>query len=270
MIVPRSVAFDEGPSPQPMPWAQLYVVGPRTTPEQAQLIRAAGSELIVKIQPCRWLLPSGEPEMHWQWDRSISLIPILRCLDGTPACVDEPGEGMAGTVVLDFSDPNTARQMAKLANELCASLGAIGVMQDYGCLNVSGFGNCPKVDTNVWPFWSNGYSAYLAELMKQKRRVWRCCNHQFSPGAALCVEYIRLYGSLTGYPPSPMQAHNLCVANPGTILLAQFDDPYLRGLIVNAAVSAGGYVDYRPYFFTGDRVSRQPAPELVALAAAGA
>jgi len=264
-IVPRSVAFNEGPNPQPMPWAEWFVCGPNTTPEQAQAIRAAGSKLIVKVQPVRVLLPNGEPDMYWPLGRALSLVPGLYCVDGTPSSVDAPGEGMAGRIVLDFSQPQVVHQMVKIVNDLCASLGAIGVMQDYGCKDVSGFGNCYKVDPNVWPAWGANYTAYLDGLMKQKRKVWRCCNKQFSPGAMLCMEGIRLSiygGSDTGYPPSPKQAYNNCVAYPGTILLVETTDSATCSAIVSAAVTGGGAVDYRPSFFTGDRVSRMPAPGL--------
>lgn len=261
-MIAHAVAFNEGDNPEPMPWAEYFVCGPNTTAEQAQAIRAAGSKLIVKVQPVRVLKSDGSPDMYWPWGRSLSLIPLLRMPDGTFGTLDAPGQGMEGRYVLDFGASTVPLQMGKLVNHLCASLGAIGVMQDYGGISVQNMSPSLSQPYN-WAPWAAGYMSYRQYLLNQKRRLWNCNNAQSVPGATLCIEGIRLNGSDTTYPPNPTQAYNLGLANPDSIMLVEYPDDTLRQQVVAKALACGGNVDWRPAFFTGDRVSREPAPELL-------
>src|SRR5690348_9149034 len=94
-IVRRTVAFDEGPNPQPQPWAEYFVCAPRTTPAMAAAIRAGGTRLIIKVQPCRWLHDDGSPVLDWQWDRMLSLLPLFKDASGANVTF-QPGQGMEG------------------------------------------------------------------------------------------------------------------------------------------------------------------------------
>jgi len=150
--------------------------------------------------------------------------------------------------------------MAQLVERLCTSLGAVGVMIDYGSLSLEGL---VLIEPANWQRWIDGYMRYRTSLLARKLRVWNCSNRQATPGASLCMEGIVAGGSDDGWPPSPLQALRRAEESPGSILLVQSPGDVLRKEIVAAALLSDACVDYRPQFFTGDRVSREPAPELM-------
>lgn len=244
MVIPQTVAFDERPEAVPFPWAEYVVVGPRTSVAGATAIREPGSKLIIKVQPVRWFLENGQPHMGSTWDRLLSTLPYL----DSPT-LDEPGEGMEHSKLLDFRTLLT-QNLAMPLTQLCANLGAMGVLFDYGCASIAG---APDG-------WTTGYWNYRQRVVASGLRVWHACNRPQSMGGSLMFENIRSSGLDDGYPPNYRQVRD----RPGyqNMLLIQSPDVRHRRIICGIALETGALVNYRPAFFT-DRWANSPAPEMI-------
>lgn len=243
MIIPQTVAFDETENPQPFPWAEYVVVGPRITIDQASAIRAVGSKLIIKVQPVRWII-DGQPYLGASWDRVLQWLPYLE----TPTLA-ESGEGMDGSFIIDFRSA-LAQNLSVTLAALAQQRGAMGIMFDYGSEDIQG---TPEG-------WATGYGNYRQRVMTAGYKIWNCTNRAQKMGGSLMFENIRANGLIDGYPPNYAQIRS----RPGGqhMLLIQNNDVRHRRIICGMALESGYLVNYRPYFFTNRWYNEVP-PEMV-------